>query len=174
MGAKGGRAGRTGEGLVPHADAAGGGGVGEHRGPRAGRREAPDVLVVFAGGGLADSNLARSLAARGMRAVTIDVALGGEDHDVTRGEVAETLIATELLCADVSVPLAPRKVFWGRRAEGVLVCTTDASGGAPARSRGRRPSSSHAIFSRTLHGGSIDNSPMIYGHFTMIHFRFAQ
>eukprot|EP00965_Chrysotila_dentata_P152167 5028437-Pleurochrysis_carterae.AAC.1 len=50
------------------------------------------VLVVFAGSGEADSTLARSLRARGLGVVEIDVALGGSDHDVLRDDVAATLL----------------------------------------------------------------------------------
>eukprot|EP00965_Chrysotila_dentata_P124735 4123817-Pleurochrysis_carterae.AAC.1 len=50
------------------------------------------VLVVFAGDGRAESTLPGELAARGVGVIAIDVALGGEEHDVRRPPEAASLL----------------------------------------------------------------------------------
>eukprot|EP00965_Chrysotila_dentata_P020247 670385-Pleurochrysis_carterae.AAC.1 len=50
------------------------------------------VLVVFAGDGTAESTLPGELRRRGHRVTAIDVALGGAEHDVLRGDVAGRLL----------------------------------------------------------------------------------
>eukprot|EP00965_Chrysotila_dentata_P242214 6204759-Pleurochrysis_carterae.AAC.1 len=95
-----GERGRAGEGdaaQVPAATAAGGTGASrcedhEAMGTQDGAGGAR-VLVVFAGTGVADSTLARSLRELGAGATEIDIAAGGRDHDVLRSEVADTLLA---------------------------------------------------------------------------------
>eukprot|EP00965_Chrysotila_dentata_P003863 126312-Pleurochrysis_carterae.AAC.1 len=50
------------------------------------------VLVVFAGDGTAESTLPKALRARGCEVAAVDVALGGEDHNVLRAAVARRLL----------------------------------------------------------------------------------